>query len=356
MSYGFDRIYGIVSHGLSDFVFGEAEYEEDKHEETYHGLGIPIHFPLGQGEYLTSAWLNATYYDRGLQGLLAVRYTLAWASLNQLLTIALRIQLGTNLGRVQHFGAHQIPEQVDIANKLDAPKWVRLSMERPAKIHGLAFDVPEYTRYMKTICGFGVAQDACLESDSDETNKPPLLPIHARGPTLPTPEFINYLRREKTGYGLSTASLNNIKTLHVRKKMIQTPTGLVCGCVGLRVLHLDSSIEILGRWDPRDKHSISKLYDSSEGILKTLTFHMAKIEREMHVENVTVGVTDNPWDYQPLDSSTVVPMDPPNHPWDSRDGGYSSVLTSARTFDCSQVSQVNVSPTLLPLLGSKLDF
>lgn len=285
-----------------------------------------------------------------------MRYTLAWTSLNQLLTIALRIQLGTNLGRVQHFGAYQLPEQVDIANGLDDPKWVRLSMERPAKIHGLAFDVPGYTRKMKTIYGFGVAQDACLQSDSDETDKPPLLPIHASGPTLPTPEFTNYLRREKTGYGLSTASLNNIKTLHVRKKMIETPTGCVYGCAGLRVLHLDSSIEILGRWDPRDKHSISKLYDSSECILNTVTFHMAKIEREIHVENITVGVTDNPWDYQPLDSSTVVPMDPPNYPWDSRVGESPPVLTSARIFDCSQGSQVHISPADLPLLGSKLDF
>lgn len=73
MSSGFTRIYGIVSHGPSDFVFGEAEYEEDKHEELYHGLGVPIHFPLGPGEYLTSAWLNVTLCSQGLRGLLAVR-------------------------------------------------------------------------------------------------------------------------------------------------------------------------------------------------------------------------------------------------------------------------------------------
>ncbi|KAI7778154.1 hypothetical protein LA080_002580 [Diaporthe eres] len=287
VSYGFDRIYGIVSHGLSDFVFGEAEYEEDKHEETYHAA------------------------NDGLE-----------------------IQLGTNLGRVQHFGAYQWPEQVDIANGVNNPRWVRLSMERSAKIHGLAFDVPKYTCEMKTVYGFGVSQDATLQLGSDEADKPPLLPIHARGPTLPTPEFTNYLRREKTGFGLSTASLNNIKTLHVRKKMVETPTGLVCGCVGLRIVHLDSSIETLGRWDPRDKHSISRLYDSSEGILKTVTFHMADVERATHVENITVGVTDSPWD-----SSMVVPVDPPNHPLDCSVGESSTALTNARTFDCSQGSQ-----------------
>lgn len=76
MSSVFTSIHGIVSHGSSDFVFGEAEYDENKYEETYHGLA-PVHFPLGQGEYLTSAWLNVTPYSRGLYGLLAVRYTLA---------------------------------------------------------------------------------------------------------------------------------------------------------------------------------------------------------------------------------------------------------------------------------------
>lgn len=211
---------------------------------------------------------------------------------------------------------------------------------------------------METIYGFGVSQDASVQSDTEETDKPPLLPIHARGPTLPPPEFANYVRREKKGYGLSTASLNNITTLHMRMRTIRTPTAWVCGCAGLRIVHLDSSVEILGRWDPRDKQSISKLYDSSEGMLKTVTFHLARIERETHVENITVEVTNNPWDCQPLDSSMVDPTNPPSHSWDSKGGEFPEVLTCARMFDCSQAGQVSVSPTLLPLPlpGSKLDF
>lgn len=72
---------------------------------------------------------------------------------------------------------------------------------------------------------------------------------------------------------------------------------------------------------------------------------MARIERETHVENITVGVTDSPWNYEPLGSSTVVPMDPLNYQWDSKVGESATVLTSARIFDCSQDIQVHISPT-----------
>lgn len=75
MSSIFSRVVGIVSHGPSDFVFGEAEYEEDRREETYHYPGIPIHLPLYQGEYLTSAWLNLAPHAQCLEGQLAVRFT-----------------------------------------------------------------------------------------------------------------------------------------------------------------------------------------------------------------------------------------------------------------------------------------
>lgn len=243
-----------------------------------------------------------------------------------------------------------------IVNGVNDSAWVRLSMERPAKVHGLAFDVPKYVCEMKTIYGFGVCQDASLQADSDEADKPPPLPIHARGPTLPSPNFTYYLRQEKTRYGLSTASLNNIATLYVRKKIIETLTGRVCGCAGLWIVHVDSSIEILGRWDPRDKHSISKLYDSSDGVLKTVTFHMAKAEMATHVQNITVGVTDNPWDYPPIDASLVVPINPPNHPWNCEPGEYPMTIINTRLFDCSQDNQVRVLLTLFLLLDSKLLF
>jgi hypothetical protein len=54
----FRDVIGIVAHGSTDLVFGEAEYEEEKHDKNYHGQGIPIHLELKRGEYLASAWVH----------------------------------------------------------------------------------------------------------------------------------------------------------------------------------------------------------------------------------------------------------------------------------------------------------
>lgn len=253
------------------------------------------------------------------------------------------------MGRFQYFGAYKLSEQIDISSWWGDSAWVNLSMGRPAKIHGLAFDVPRYSCNWKTIYGFGVCQDASFLPASNEADKPPPLPIHAKGPTLPSQNFTNYLRRNKTRYGLSTASLNDVSAIYVRKKMIKFPTGRVCRYVGLQIIHFDSGVEILGQWDPRDKKSISTLYDSREGVLKTLAFHLADIQSDTYVESIIAGVTDSPWDHKPLDSSLVVPMDPPSHSWDSK---VHEDPTMTRIFDCSQENQVRKPPTLHLLLGS----
>lgn len=246
-----------------------------------------------------------------------------------------RAKLGTNFGRVQYFGAYQLPEQLNYARGVHDSAWVRLSVGRLTKIHGLAFDIPKCCRGLNTIPFFGVSQDTSPAPDGDEAVKPPLLPIHAEGPTLPTLDFANHLRYQKTKYGFSTASLNDIATMHVRKKTIEAHSERVYGCAGLHIVHRDSSVEILGRWDPRDKACISKLYDASEGSLTRVTFHMGQAERATHVENITVGVTDNPWDCQPLDASLVVPTEPDD----------CERASATRTFDCTQDSQVR-SPLL----------
>lgn len=68
------KITGIVSHGSSDFEFGRTSFGE---EESSDGHGVPIHFALSPGEYLTSAWLHMSSRTHGLDGLLAVRSILA---------------------------------------------------------------------------------------------------------------------------------------------------------------------------------------------------------------------------------------------------------------------------------------
>lgn len=77
-----------------------------------------------------------------------------------------RNQITTNPGRIQYFGAHKFGDQREIAQGIRNCGWVRLSTSQPAKIHGLAFDVPEYVKVDEIenhfISGFDVCQDTSL--------------------------------------------------------------------------------------------------------------------------------------------------------------------------------------------------
>lgn len=254
----------------------------------------------------------------------------------------LRLQVTTNFGRVQHFGSYSFSYQ----RKLSHSAWIRLSTGRSAKIHGLVMDVRHCIRAGYINSMLGVSQDALLSQGLDEEMQPPLLPVHARGPTLPSPAFTHYLQKRKKRYGFSTASLDSIAALYVRKKTVLSRTQSVDWCVGLRVVHHDSSVEILGRWDPRDKSSISKLYDTSEGFLTRLSFHLTTFTKATIVEHITVEVKDTLWECQSLDPSLLVPMDPPDYRWDCDPAQYPSSLTNTRTFDCTRDSQVSNSNLL----------
>jgi hypothetical protein len=57
MDCTFSSITGIVTHGLSDCVFGEAVDFKGGHGEPRYCSGIPLHFAFSPGEHLTSVWL-----------------------------------------------------------------------------------------------------------------------------------------------------------------------------------------------------------------------------------------------------------------------------------------------------------
>jgi hypothetical protein len=211
------------------------------------------------------------------------------------------------------------------------------------KIHGLVMNMPELIWGAHDVPLFGMSQDALLPQKGDEDIQPPLLPVLARGPTLPSQYFTYYLRKREKRYGFSTASLNNIATIHRRKKIVKDKSrkSELSWCVGLRIAHHDSSIEILGRWDPRDKHSISEIYDARKGFLTSVSFHMADFSEATIVESVTVEVTKAPWKFQPLDALSVVPMTPPDHRWNCGSAGDPPFSPGTRTFDCTQNSQVS---------------
>ncbi|KAG8156322.1 hypothetical protein KVR01_013774 [Diaporthe batatas] len=312
MNSEFSGVMGLVSHGSSDFAFGEA-VAFDKH---HHSSGTPLHFAFSPGEYLTSAWLhlNSMQPYRKFGGILV---------------------LATNMGRVQHFGSYPFSQQRNLTDSA----WVRLSSERSAMIHGLVINITHCNWSGCIIPMFGVCQDGLPARELDDTVKPPLVPVHIRGPTLPSPSFTYHLRKRKKRYGFSTASLNNIATIHVRKRNVSFDSRRVSWCVGLRIVHHDSTIDILGRWDPRQKMSISKLYDSDEGFLTRISFHLTEFTTRTIVEHITVGVADTLWDCQPLDPSSLVPMDPPDHSWRCNPAQYPTFPLKTRTFDCTEGSQ-----------------
>lgn len=77
LDFEFSKVIGIVSHGSSDFVFGEAGYSEDKDEEARHYPGIPLHFAFNPGEHLTSVWLHLDLMQphAAYRGILAVGFS-----------------------------------------------------------------------------------------------------------------------------------------------------------------------------------------------------------------------------------------------------------------------------------------
>lgn len=268
--------------------------------------------------------------------------------------MTLKIKLTTNLGRIHYCGPYSFLDQVDLINIPIDSEWVRIGTEQPSKILGLVFSIPHSAlRGCCIAANLGVSQTTSYPPDDNQVLKPPPLPIQAKGPTLPSPSFLTYLYRAKHTCTFSAASLDNIATLHVRKKKIRISyLEPVVRCCGLRIVHLDKTIETIGQWDPRDTESISKIYDASEGLLMRLTFHMENADRLRYVENITVEVADNPRDYQPLDGTSLVLIDPPTRRW-GKPGDercyVPEIQSNTRTFDCTQSGQVsNSKPINIP--------
>lgn len=72
-------IVGIVSHGSSDFAFGETDVEIKEEERR-----MPVYIPLSPGEYFTSAWRHITlmydyweYNSNYIHTLIAVRLSIS---------------------------------------------------------------------------------------------------------------------------------------------------------------------------------------------------------------------------------------------------------------------------------------
>lgn len=93
----------------------------------------------------------------------------------------------------------------------------------------------------------------------------------------------------------SMAKLDDICNLQVRKAGPR--------CLGLRIVHGDGTIEILGQWDPLDPASISTIYDISEGTLAGLSFQTTPTSRcDRYMSEITPIMQTRPVTHQPTTS------------------------------------------------------
>lgn len=213
----------------------------------------------------------------------------------------------TSHGRSHHFAPFIRTTQLVTPT---SRRWIRLSGEHAAPIVGIFIDAVVY--FGLRHCGIvGFTQDGQHQGVTNSADVSTLPEIYS-----------NALQRGMVPPGvlsshLTTASLSNISSLRVRR----------CGAkiLGLFIRYSDSSVATLGQWDPLGKGSVSELYKAADGFLMRLHFHTVT-DRGKTVQDITVDVTDNPWEHQ------------------AQQGHLAGADPKIQSFDCYQPTQVSKSP------------
>lgn len=181
-------------------------------------------------------------------------------------------KVSTNRGRSHHFGPYYATQRTRRGYE-EFPQWTQVSSGRPSKITGIIVDALTYN-IQQDVFDMGVTEE--YEPDHGEL-------LEAPSPTAVRHGFpdIPIVRIElRSTVMQSTATLDDISNLQVRKVGLR--------CMGLRILHGDGTIEILGQWDPADPTSISTLYDVSEGPLAGLTFQTTPVDKlDSYMSDIT---------------------------------------------------------------------
>jgi hypothetical protein len=92
------------------------------------------------------------------------------------------------------------------------------------------------------------------------------------------------LANEVTGLYLSVGTLSRIQSLRVRRVGPRF--------TGISVSHDDGSTDVLGQWDDCQSSPISEIYNSSDGVLTSITFRFCGESRASCVDGIFVGVND----------------------------------------------------------------
>lgn len=193
--------------------------------------------------------------------------------------LKLGVKVSTSHGRSHHFGPY-VATQTMQRDEERIYHWVRVNTGRPSKITGIFVDALTY-ELQQQIFDLGVTEE--YEPGNGESFEAPCL-TNVRH-SFPVIDILKSAPR--SAIMQSTASLDNISNLQVRRVGPR--------CMGLRILHGDGNIEILGQWDPADVTSISSIYDISEGPLAGLSFQATPIDKyDSYISNITPTVQNSP--------------------------------------------------------------
>jgi hypothetical protein len=104
----------------------------------------------------------------------------------------------------------------------------------------------------------------------------PRIPVAWRRPRM--------LTNKVTGLYLLVGTLSRVQSLRVRRVGPRF--------TGISVSYNNSSINVLGQWDDCQSSPISEIYNSSNSVLKSVTFRFYRESRALYIDGIFMGVND----------------------------------------------------------------
>ena len=247
VSYG--GIFGVTIDGLAREIRVGRQY------------GYAIHLPLNNNEFIYSAWIR-TSQSPGSQ-IKCLEGTLLLVSALYLLFFGLRIntlilfKLTTNLGRSQHFGTWK-SLQIEPS---DDYRWTDLGNKPNPFIAGLCFD---------ELADSGSGPYPWLGATCAISENPRYGNVDVSASFYRTHSIEQPVRNFASSLVLSQGLCFSVASLKDARNLCVCRVG--DRCTGLRIIHENSKIEILGQWYPKNVSSTSRIYDSTDGPLATVIF------------------------------------------------------------------------------------
>jgi hypothetical protein len=180
----------------------------------------------------------------------------------------------TNLGRTGYFCPIRYPGALTAEH---CSHWTPISKDLTTPIIGIFHD-PLTVSDIGDIMTLGLTKEN-IDSEPAALQALCLPRIPRAGQEVP----LSILHADEACF-VSMASFKDVIKVDVLKRNER--------CLGLRILHNDEMVEILGQWDPSDNSQISEMYSSSQGLLQSVYFFFHKpAPEELERESIFYGKT-----------------------------------------------------------------